>query len=109
MSETRLKELWGTRIKPKVVVEVTEVEPVREDGEEGAQPEAQTVTVEDGFNEEPFVRAAVAFREMKFHGILELLSEAITNGRPVSLCVCIVLSVTCSPFIIVQYTFHSVL
>ncbi len=84
LSEVRLKELWSTRSKPKVV-EQPAVEPMREDGEEiiltTDEPETQEVTDEVDFDTEPFVMAVVAFKEKKFHGILELLTEAITNGR----------------------------
>ncbi len=103
LSEERLKELWSTRSKPKVI-EVTEAEPVREDGEDVVilvQPETQEVTEEDGFNEEPFVKAAAAFRENKFHGILELLTEAITNGMPCY----VILSLYCSLFLVMNCVF----
>ena len=35
----------------------------------------------DGFDEEPFVRAAAQFRSHDYHGILELLTEAIDEGE----------------------------
>ncbi len=83
LSESRLKQLWSTKTKPKIVEPPPEEIP-REDGSElitSDQPEAQELTDDADFNEEPFVKAATAFREEKYHGILELLTEAITNGK----------------------------
>ncbi len=83
LSESRLKQLWSTRTKPKIVVEPPPELP-REDGSElisSDQSDTLELTDDADFNEEPFVRAAAAFREGKYHGILELLTEAITSGR----------------------------
>ncbi len=88
LSESRLKQLWSTRTKPKIVEPPPELP--REDGSElisSDQSDTLELTDDADFNEEAFVRAAAAFREGKYHGILELLTEAITSGRHRHYCV----------------------
>ena len=88
LSEVRLKELWCTRVKPKVM-DQPPVEPPREDEFEGTADQSDTqdrsgdqeVDEYAGFAEDPFVRAAAAFREERYNDLLELLNEAVKNGK----------------------------
>lgn len=107
LSEGRLKEVWCGRIKIKPTSEATPESEGSSDnalansndqsnGAEDDSTEERTPTPNqsdeqdkshdlvdelDGFNEEPFVKAVVAFRQEKFIGILELLTEAVTAGE----------------------------
>ena len=47
-------------------------------GDGGGEPE---VDLYQGFDEEPFVQAAAQFNSDNYHGILELLTEAIDRGK----------------------------
>ena len=47
-------------------------------GNQGDEPEADLY---EGFDEEPFVQAAAQFNTENYHGILELLTEAINRGN----------------------------
>ena len=51
----------------------------QKNGEEGESGEAE-VNLYEGFDEEPFVRAAAQFNSDNYHGILELLTEAVDGG-----------------------------
>ena len=55
-----------------------EIAEAAENNDDGA--EAQ-VDLYEGFDGEPFVRAAAQFNSGNYHGILELLTEAIDEGK----------------------------
>ena len=100
ISEARLRALWVQRTpkpteKPEqpengqsAVVESEDAQPAAEgdaesangSGNQGDEPE---VDLYEGFDEEPFVQAAAQFNTENYHGILELLTEAINRGKPV--------------------------
>ena len=43
-------------------------------------PDSVPSNEDEGFNSEPFVRAAVLYRESRFSDILEVLTEAVESG-----------------------------
>ena len=103
----RLKELWCGRIKIKSTSEATpetegsgddtlansndQSNGAEDDSTEGATPTPDQsdeqdkshdlVDESDGFDEEPFVKTVAAFKQERFNGILELLTEAVTTGE----------------------------
>jgi hypothetical protein len=62
-----------------------EEEEKEEDGEgveeDGGKKEDMSVDSYEGFNDDPFVRAAAMFREQEYLGIIELLTEAVETGK----------------------------
>ena len=98
ISEARLRALWVTHgpkpsTKPdqpengQSATQSEDAEPAAEgdaesaangSGDGGGEPE---VDLYKGFDEEPFVRAAAQFNSDNYHGILELLTEAIDRGK----------------------------
>ena len=54
-------------------------EPQEDEGGEGeGEPE---VDLYEGFSDEPFVQAAAKFQADDYHGILELLTDAVERGE----------------------------
>ena len=98
LSEARLRALWVQRVpkpteKPEqpengqsAAVESEEAQTAAEgdaesangSGNQGDEPE---VDLYEGFDEEPFVQAAAQFNTENYHGVLELLTEAINRGN----------------------------
>lgn len=66
LSEERLRGLWEGQ---EELVDVI-----------NAMCGGETSYVHTNFSDEPFRRAALMFREKRYHGIIELLSEAIERG-----------------------------
>ena len=75
--------------------------------EEGAEPQ---VDLYRGFDEEPFVQAAAQFNSDNYHGILELLTEAVDRGKykyivlKTVMCIkfCTPMQCTCTTYMIVH-------
>lgn len=101
ISEARLRALWVQHApkptkKPEQpedgqsdAVESEDAKPAAEGDAESANGsgagggEEPEVDLYEGFDEEPFVQAAAQFNAENYHGILELLTEAIDRGKPV--------------------------
>ena len=74
-------------------VESEDVKPAAEGDAESAngsgdRRDEPEVDLYEGFSEEPFVQAAAQFNADNYHGILELLTEAINRGKYVSVFHC---------------------
>ena len=88
ISEARLRVLWvqnnskSTEPRNGDSAKSAETEAAGEESQqdEGEEEEPE-VDLYAGFDEEPFVRAAAQFRAENYHGILELLTEAVEQGE----------------------------
>ena len=81
LSEARLRELWVAYKK------LDKPSSQEQEQEQSLLHEDQDVQIDksdnvfEGFSDDPFVRAAAMFREEQYHGILEVLSDAVTKGE----------------------------
>ena len=67
ISKSRLMSLWKSVRSPSPATDET-------------NPDSVPSNEDEGFNSEPFVRAAVLYRESRFSDILEVLTEAVESG-----------------------------
>ena len=94
LTEARLRVLWVQHASKRPVqqepqngqsAESGDAEGAAEETAEAAKSNGDSaegqVDLYEGFDEEPFVQAAAQFCSNNYHGILELLTEAIDEGE----------------------------
>jgi len=70
LSESRLEQLWIANKNPQK----------EEGGAENQVNADDSHDLLDGFYADPFVSAVAMFRAQRYHGILEVLTDAVKNG-----------------------------
>lgn len=83
LCESRLRELWVDNKKSTPRDQQVQDLLMSEDLEtltDHREQAAESPDLYDGFVDDPFVRAAAMFRSQRYHGMIEVLTEAVESG-----------------------------